>query len=109
METNQERRDLLCELGLENSVVFECPDYDSAIIGYDANNYRVIYDFEKMVEHLMKVDNISYEEAVEFIEYNTLRALPYAGSNGPIVLMSIEHYLDYSKEEKMRVFNFSLM
>jgi hypothetical protein len=100
METNQERRNLLCELGLEDSVVFECPDYDSAIIGYDADNYRVIYDFEKMVEHLMKVDNISYEEAVEFIKYNTLRELPYIGSNGPIVLMSIEHYLDYSKEEK---------
>lgn len=48
----------------------------------------------------MKADNISYEEAVDFIEYNTLRALPYAGSNGPIVLMSIEQYLDYSKEDK---------
>ena len=48
----------------------------------------------------MKVDNISYEEAVEFIKYNTLRELPYIGSNAPIVLMSIEHYLDYSKEEK---------
>ena len=100
METKQERRDLLCELGLEDSVVFEHPDYDSAIIGYDANDSRVIYDFEKMVEHLMKADNISYEEAVDFINYNTLRALPYAGSNGPIVLMSIEQYLDYSKEEK---------
>ena len=100
METNQERRDLLFELGLEDSVVFEHPDYDSAIIGYDANDSRVIYDFEKMVEHLMRVDDISYEDAVDFINYNTLRALPYAGSNGPIVLMSIEHYLDYSKEEK---------
>ena len=100
MKTKQERRDLLCELGLEDLVVFEHPDYDSAIIGYDANDSRVIYDFEKMVEHLMKADNISYEEAVDFINYNTLRALPYAGSNGPIVLMSIEDYLDYSKEEK---------
>lgn len=42
-----ERKDLLCELGLEDSVVFEHPDYDSAIIGYDANDSRVIYDFEK--------------------------------------------------------------
>lgn len=100
METNQERRDLLFELGLEDSVVFEHPDYDSVIIGYDANDSRVIYDFEKMVEHLMRVDDISYEDAVDFINYNTLRALPYAGSNGPIVLMSIEQYLDYSKEEK---------
>jgi hypothetical protein len=100
METKQERRDLLCELGLEDSVVFENPDYDSAIIGYDANNSRIIYDYEKMIEHLMEVDECSYEDAVDFINYNTLRALPYAGSEGPIVLMSIEQYLDYSKEDK---------
>ena len=30
-----ERRDLLVELGLEDSIVFENPNYDSAIIGYD--------------------------------------------------------------------------
>jgi hypothetical protein len=28
-----ERRDLLVELGFEDSVVFENPDYDSAIVG----------------------------------------------------------------------------
>ena len=31
--SNTERRDLLVELGLEDSIVFENPDYDSAIIG----------------------------------------------------------------------------
>lgn len=38
------------------------------------------------------------EEAMDFISYNTLRALPYAGENGPIVLTSIEDYLDYRGE-----------
>ena len=47
------RRDRLVEMGLEEAVVFENPDYDSAIIGYDANSERVVYDYDKMVEHLM--------------------------------------------------------
>ena len=40
-------RELLVELGLENSIVFENPDYDSAIIGYDVNSSRIVYDYEK--------------------------------------------------------------
>ena len=90
-----ERRNLLVDLGLEDSIVYENPDFDSAIIGYDAINHRVIYDFEKMVEHLMNKDEMDYEEAVEFIEYNTLRATPYMGEKAPIVLHSIEDYIDY--------------
>lgn len=94
------RRDLLNELGLEESIVFENPDYDSAIIGYDANDSRIIYDFESMAEHLMNVDGMTYEEAIEFIEYNTLRAIPYAGHNAPIVLQRIDDYMDYHNYEK---------
>lgn len=94
------RRELLNELGLDESIVFENPDYDSAIIGYDANDNRVVYDFDKMVEHLMDNDGMTYEEAVEFIEYNTIRAIPYAGSNSPIVVHNIEDYIDYSISDK---------
>ena len=94
-----ERRDLLIELGLEDSIVFENPDFDSAIIGYDAVNHRVIYDFEKMVEHLINKDGMEYEEALEFVEYNTLRAIPYMDENAPIVLHSFEDYLDYYNME----------
>lgn len=96
-DTNTPRRDLLVELGFEDSIVFENPDYDSAIIGYDDNERRIVYDYEKMIEHLMDKDGISYEEAMEFIDYNTCRAIPYAGPNAPIILHSIEDYLDYDK------------
>ena len=41
-----------------------------------------------MVEHLMTVDNMSSEDAIEFIEYNTM-SIPYAGSLAPIVLHKI--------------------
>ena len=82
------RRDLLIEMGLEDSIVFENPDYDSAIIGY-SDDYRIVYDFDLMVEHLMTVDNMSSEDAIEFIEYNTIRSIPYAGPSAPIVLHRI--------------------
>ena len=93
------RRQALIDLGLEDSIVFENPDFDSAIIGYDAVKHRVIYDFEKMIEHLMENDKMEYEDAIDFIEYNTLRAIPYMGENAPIVLHSIEDYLDYYSTE----------
>lgn len=87
------KRDLLCELGLEDSVVFESPDYEDAIIGWDENTGRIIYDYEKMVECLMNEDGMEYDEAVEFIDYNTVRACPYMGDKAPIILKSIEEYL----------------
>lgn len=87
------KRDLLCELGLEESVVFESPDYEDAIIGWDENSGRIIYDYEKMVEFLMNEDGMEYDEAAEFIDYNTVRACPYMGERAPIILKSIEDYL----------------
>jgi NAD+ synthase len=106
--TKTPRRDLLVELGLEDSIVFENPDYDSAIIGYDANDSRIIYDYETMAEHLMDVDGMTYEEAIEFIEYNTLRSIPYAGKDAPIVLQSIRDYLPYHEATKKYEYNFDV-
>ena len=100
MKNKTSRRDLLNELGLEESIVFENPDYDSAIIGYDDNTDRVVYGFEAMAVELAEQDGIDYDESIEFIEYNTLRAIPYAGSNPPIVLQRIDDYMDYHNYEK---------
>ena len=83
------KRSILTDIGYEESVVFENPDYDDAIIGVDENG-RVIYSYEMMAKCLMKEDGMSYEEACEFIDYNTIRALPYASSMGvrPIVIFN---------------------
>lgn len=87
---SRENRDLLNELEYEDVVILENPDYDSAIIGVSEDR-RVIYDFDKMVEHLMETDGMTDEEAIEFIEYNTIRALPYF-QNAPIIMYSLEKY-----------------
>jgi hypothetical protein len=43
-----------------------------------------------MVEWLMKTEGWSYEDASEWICYNTLRALPYMGEDAPIVINCLE-------------------
>lgn len=86
------KRDLLCEIGLENAIVFENPDYQDAIVGYDVVSERVVYSYDKMIECLMSDDNMSYDEAIEFIEYNTIRACPYMGDKSPIIFQTIENF-----------------
>lgn len=65
--------------------IFSNPSYKNSIIGISYDN-RVIYDYDKMIEDLMEEDNLDFKSALEFIEYNTLRAIPYMGSDAPIIL-----------------------
>lgn len=83
---------LLCELEYEDVVLFENPSYDTAFIGVSSDN-RAVYSYDKMAEHLMKVDGMDIEEAIEFIEYNTMRALPYC-NNAPIVLVTSVEFME---------------
>lgn len=85
------KRQTLCEIGLDTACVFSEPFFDAAIIGTTSDD-RVVYSFEKMVECLVK-EGMEYEDAVEHIEYNTLRSLPY-DPNSPVVLMNAERFAD---------------
>ena len=84
MSVNQQLRDELPE----DAIVFDNMSYDGSIVGVTTDG-RVVYDYDKMVEELMEDEEWTYEEAVEWIDYNTIRALPYAGENGPIIMYSI--------------------
>lgn len=63
--------------------------YDTALIGVSEDN-RAVYDFDKMVEWLVKTEGFTCEEAVEWIEHNTIRALPYFGDDAPIIMYRLE-------------------
>lgn len=65
-------------------ILLENPRFENSIIGISSDD-RVIYDLDLMIQDLMKENDMSYDEALEFIEYNTLRALPYY-DNAPIIL-----------------------
>ena len=81
--------ELLEDHGYEDVVIFENFGYDGALIGVTHDN-RAVYDYDLMVEWLMETEGFSYEEAVEWIDYNTIRALPYAGENAPIIMYRFE-------------------
>ena len=65
--------------------------YDDALIGVSEDN-RAIYDFEKMVDWLIENEGFSDNEAVEWIEYNTIRALPYMGVDAPIIMYPLSYW-----------------
>ena len=64
-------------------------DYITAVIGQDRISGRVVYDYEKMIEYLREQNEMDYEDAVECIDYNTIRALPYF-PNPPYIIAKIE-------------------
>lgn len=77
-------RERLEEEGYEDIVLFENYDYESAFIGVSYDR-RAVYDYDLMVKYLVDKEGWEVIEAIEWIEYNTLRALPYI-SNAPIVI-----------------------
>lgn len=86
-DMNAEER--LLDAGYEGIKYFTNYSYDTALIGVSEDG-RAIYDYEKMVEWLMEEEGWSDEEAVDWIEYNTIRALPYMGEGAPIIMHPLE-------------------
>lgn len=82
---NDKVRDAICEMGHDEAVVFDGPDYDDAIVGV-TDEGRVVYNYDAMVRCLMQQDGMTEDEAIEFVEFNTIRAIPYAGPNAPIIM-----------------------
>ena len=81
-------RELLVDMGYADSIIFTNPDYDDAIIGISHDD-RVIYDYDKMIAHLMDHEDMTDEEAADYISYNTIRSIPYAGAYAPIVMYGL--------------------
>ena len=70
----------------EKPLMFDNPSFDKSVIGISLDN-RLVYDLESMVEEYMEDNNCDYDTALEFIEYNTLRALAYnSDESKPIVI-----------------------
>lgn len=85
LKTEEDVKELIEDYGYEDVMIFSNPDYASAFIGVSDDN-RAVYDYWKMVEFLITEDGMTDTEAIDFIDYNTLRALPYFGDDAPIVI-----------------------
>ena len=87
--TIEDLRRYLIDRGYDDASFFVNPDFMDAILGISQDG-SVVYSFNKMVESLMDSDEMTYNEAIEFIEYNTMRTIPYMGTLRPVIVYDIE-------------------
>lgn len=86
---NAEER--LLDAGYEGVKYLVNYSYDDALIGVTEDG-RAVYDYELMIEWLMDKEGWTDNEAVEWIETNTIRALPYMGNDAPIIVYPLPYY-----------------
>ena len=89
----------------DESIFLKNYSYDSAIIGATKEG-SVVYDFDLMITWLCETEDFNYEDAIEWIEYNTIRALPYFQNKGivPTIVYYDEiedKYYDMFSDEKI--------
>lgn len=70
-------------------ILLKDESYDSALIGVTTDG-RAVYSYRKMVDWYMEKNDCNEEDAMEWIDYNTIRSLPYAGEMAPIIVNEFE-------------------
>lgn len=66
-----------------------CDGFDEAIIGMAERinlGPVVAYDVDKMIDIMIKRDGMTYEDAIEYFDYNILGA--WMGENTPVYVFS---------------------
>lgn len=67
-------------------VILEPSDtYDKGIVGYNPKEKKLIYALSLLINALVEDNDWEYEEAVDWLHYNTIRACRYQ-ENAPIIL-----------------------
>lgn len=84
----EELREFLEAQGHEGTVFFENHSFVKAITGI-TDSGQLIYDYDLMILAAMEEEKWDAEGAIEWIEYNTLRSIPYMGHAHPIVSLPI--------------------
>lgn len=83
----RKRKDIFAALREANPEALLADGLEAAYMGHTVNHHHAIvavYDYDKCVNVLITRDGMSYEDADEFLQYNTLGA--YVGENGPLFL-----------------------
>jgi hypothetical protein len=76
----QEYADLLLMDGLDDAIIGVSQRINEPMLS--------VYSWEKIVEILTKRDDMDFEDAVEFIEFNILGA--WVGEKTPIIVMPLD-------------------
>jgi|TARA_R110000824_G_scaffold109275_6_gene256775 hypothetical protein len=77
---------------LDGAVILEPrEEFHQAIIGYadsdDGSDVVAVYSVTKILDYLQK--SMTYEEAQDYFDFNTARAIPYMGPRRPILVHDI--------------------
>jgi len=83
----QPEADPFYELREANPEALLADGLEPAYLGFTVNQHHAlvaVYDYDQCVQVLVARDGISDEEAVEYLEFNTLCA--YVGENGPLFI-----------------------
>ena len=91
MEMTREKINEL--LAYEEEPILLMDDFDAAFLGLTQriNEPKLaVYSWAKMVDLLVFRDEMTYEEAVEYIDYNCLGA--WVGERTPLIVMPIEDW-----------------
>ena len=78
-----EQKDLLLEQGAEDGTVI-LDGFDRAIVGI-TDDARLVYSYDLMVNQYVEDNECGEEDAIEWIEYNTIRSIPYIGEYRPVI------------------------
>lgn len=65
--------------------------FDDAIVGVCAATNKVVYSYDAMAGVLMHRDNMTIEEALEYLDFNVVGA--YVGENTPIYIHEIPSFI----------------
>lgn len=84
--TNDEAYDWLEENGYSEKPGWS--EFAKAIIGVTTDE-RIVYSYERITECLMETDDISEEDAIEYVDYNVVGSLNPKIEEGPIIIHEI--------------------
>jgi len=84
------------------------PEYlDAAIIGHDTNEdgeIIFVYSYEKLTEAFRNAEEGWNDlDAMEWVDFNTVRALPYMGDRAPIIKYELEDEENKDEREELEV------
>ena len=84
--TNDEAYDWLEENGYSEKPGWS--EFAKAIIGVTTDE-RIVYSYERITECLMETDDISEEDAIEYVDYNVVGSLNPKIEESPIIIHEI--------------------
>ena len=84
---------------VEMSEILKADGFDDCIVGVDLSSGRIAYSKQMMVEKLVVEECMDWEDAIEYLEFNTWGA--YVGEHTPIYLDDYDVlYMSFPHEDE---------